>query len=366
MDLYAVLGIKRSASSGEIRRAYRKLARRYHPDINPGDQAAEVRFRQIVEAYETLIDPDRRRQYDERGEVVTQSGRVTFGFEGFDFSVEAVEGPRASTFGDLFAEVFQHGFGRSVEGERGADLHLTLDLSFEESIHGAERQVTVTRLSACPGCAGSGVLRTPESRCMHCNGAGVVRSARGHMVFSKVCPACGGTGRQSRAACSRCGGGGVETRTESVDVHVPPGIEDGARIRIAGHGNCGRRAGSPGDLLVTVRVAEHPLFAREGDDLFLQMPISVSEAGLGAKIDVPTPDGPARLRVPPGTQSGQRFRLRERGVPSRREGRRGDLIVEVRIMLPRLLDERSKEILREFGRINAEDVRDEAWRSQER
>lgn len=357
MDLYAILGLKATASAADVKRAYRRLARKYHPDINPGDRAAEKQFRQIAEAYETLIDSERRRRYDERGAVAETASTEKVGFEGFDFSVEAVEGPRASTFGDLFADVFQRGFQHPPDQlERGADLHTRIEVSFDEAARGADRHLTITHLAACGGCGGSGALRTPEVRCLYCSGTGAIRSARGHMLFARSCPHCGGAGRQRQASCGRCGGVGVETRTESVLVRVPAGTADGARLRVAGKGNCGRKGGPCGDLYVTVQVLPHALFRREGDDLFLQVPVAVHEAALGTRIDVPTLEGAARLRVPPGTQSGQRFRLRERGVPSR-DGRKGDLIVEIRIVLPRLLDERSKELLREFGRINVEDVR---------
>jgi molecular chaperone DnaJ len=357
MDLYALLGIKRTASLADIKRAYRRLARRFHPDINPGDREAELRFRQIAEAYEILIDPERRRRYDEGGTVAETSVSGTVGFEGFDFSVEAVEGARASTFGDLFADVIRRGFEPSVDRvDRGSDLHTSVEVSFEEAVRGTERAVMVTRLAACSACAATGSITMPEARCPHCGGSGAIRSGRGHMVFTRRCTHCGGSGRQRQKACARCGGLGVETRTEPVVVPVPAGTADAARLRVAGKGNCGRRGGTCGDLYVTVHVLPHPVFRREGDDLLLVVPVAVHEAGLGTKIDVPTLEGAARLRVPPGTQSGQRFRLRERGVPGR-DGRRGDLIAEVRIVLPRLLDERSKELLREFGRINAEDVR---------
>src|SRR5437762_3251149 len=257
MDFYVILGLGRDATPGDIKRAYKRLARRFHPDINPGDRMAAAQFRQIAEAYETLSDPDRRRRYDAGGgsAAIEES---TFGFEGFDFSV-SVSGASASTFGDLFADV----------------LH--------------QREV----------------------------------------------------------------------RRERLTVQVQPGLADGARIRMAGKGHVGRNGGENGDLYITVHVEPHPLFRREGDDLHLTVPVAVHEAALGAKIDVPSLDGPTRLRVPPGTQSGQRFRLRERGVPSPRDGRRGDIVVEVRLVLPKLLDERSKELLREFGKINSEDVRRE-------
>jgi molecular chaperone DnaJ len=359
MDLYLVLGLERAATVADIKRAYRRLARKYHPDINPGDGAAVVRFRQITQAYETLSDPERRRRYDSSGTVDEASPPRAYGFEGFDFSVR-VEHERATTFGDLFAEVFERRGpeqGAREESPRGADLHTTLTVSFEESIRGTERQVTMTRREACAMCAGQGTLSAAESRCVRCHGSGVIRSARGHMVFTKPCQVCQGTGRLRHLTCPSCAGAGQETRAEVINVRVPAGIPNGARVRVPGKGNAGPRGGAPGDLYLTIDVMPHAFLRREGDDLHMVLPVAVHEAALGAKIEVPTIDGPARLRVPPGTQSGQRFRLRDRGAPSLRGGRRGDFVVEVRLALPRTLDERSKELLREFGKVNQEDVR---------
>ena len=358
MDFYVLLGLERDASPDDIKRAYKRLARRFHPDINPGDRMAAAQFRQIAEAYETLIDPDRRRRYDAGGSFV--AGETTFGFEGFDFSV-SVSGASASTFGDLFADVLHQREVRRQDGasERGVDLHQRLTLSFEDAMRGGQRQVTVTRQEHCRMCQGAGRLHTSESRCTHCHGSGVVKSARGHMAFSKPCAHCGGSGRQRQEVCPACAGQQVEMRSETLTIPVPAGLADGARIRVPAKGHAGRNGGENGDLFITVHVQPHPLFRRDGDDLHLVVPVAVHEAALGAKIDVPSLDGPARLRVPPGTQSGQRFRLRERGVPSPRDGRRGDIVVEVRLVLPKLLDERSKELLREFGKINGEDVRRE-------
>jgi molecular chaperone DnaJ len=356
MDFYVVLGIERGASLHDIKRAYKRLARKFHPDVNPGDRIAAAQFRQIADAYETLSDPDRRRRYDTAGSSPAAAEHAAFGFEGFDFSV-SVSGDSAPTFGDLFADVLQRERRQEKGPERGADLHETVSLTFEEAIRGGQRSITVMRQAPCRGCRGTGRLPTAESRCAACHGAGVVKSARGHMVFSRPCAHCRGTGHQADTRCPGCGGSQTETRIEPLTIRLPPGLADLARIRVAGKGHAGRDGVEPGDLYVTVRVEPHPVFRREGDDLHFTVPIAVHEAALGAKVEVPSLDGPVRLRVPPGTQSGQRFRLRERGVWSAREQRRGDLVAEVRLVLPTFLDERSKELLREFGRINGGDVR---------
>lgn len=357
MDLYVILGLRHGATESEIKRAYRRLARRFHPDINPGDRMAEGRFRQILEAYETLIDPDRRSRYDSGAASDERGDRRTSGFEGFDFSARGAD--HSATFGDLFAEVLiDRGAQRSASQQRGADLHQAVPLTFEEAYAGTTRPVTVTRRETCRTCVGTGRTRSSAGVCHVCQGSGAVSSVRGHMVFSRSCPGCGGSGQQRPRPCEPCGGTGQETRSEAVQVRIPAGIGDGERVRVPGKGNAGIRGGPPGDLYITTHVAPHPVFRREGDDLHMVLPIAIHEAALGARIEVPTPDGLARVRVPPGTQSGQRFRLRDRGASSTRDGRRGDLVVEVRLMLPRLLDERSKELLREFGKINGENVRE--------
>ena len=355
MDLYVVLGVQHGASQSEIKRAYRRLARRFHPDINPGDHDAEARFRQILEAYETLIDPQRRTRYD-AGHRQEPDTRHRTGFEGFDFSATGAD--YSAMFGDLFAEVLSERGSRAPAPEQGADLHADLPLSFEQAFSGLERPMTVTRREPCRACNGSGLTHTAPGPCSTCHGSGGVRSVRGHMVFSRSCMACGGTGQQRPRACGACAGAGQETRTETVTVRIPAGVRDGDRVRLPGKGNAGRRGGAPGDLYIAVHVAPHPAFRREGDDVHMLVPIAIHEAALGARVDITTPEGPARLRVPPGTQSGQRFRLRERGAYSTRGGVRGDLVVEVRLMLPKVLDERSKELLREFGRTNGENARE--------
>ncbi len=358
MDLYIVLGVPRGASLAEIKRAYRRLARRFHPDINPGDREAAARFRDVLAAYEILMDPDRRRRYD-AGQVETAQASEgdPFGFAGFDFSAR-VHGERATTFGDLFEDMFGRHDRRERSGpETGADLHSKVELSFEQAWKGATVPVTVTRQITCTACAGKGVRTIAETPCVTCQGSGALRAARGHMVFARSCPTCGGAGTIGHRPCDICHGQGVTTRAERRTVTLPPGIPDGGRIRVEGGGHAGVRGGPPGDLHLEVTVQPHPLYRRHGDDVHLTVPVAIHEAGLGAKIEVPTPDGPLRLRVPPGTQSGQRFRLRERGAPSMRDGRRGDLVVEAKLMLPDVIDERSKDLLREFGRLNADNVR---------
>jgi molecular chaperone DnaJ len=358
MDFYLVLGVERGATLADVKRAYKRLARKCHPDINPGDRRAVAQFRQIAQAYETLSDAERRRRYDTTGSAAEAEIGSTFGFDGFDFTT-SVNGHQASTFGDLFADVRRRRDPYRDLGtpERGVDLHQAVTLDFEEVLRGAQRTVTVTRQECCETCHGVGQIHVTPSSCLHCHGTGAVTSARGHMVFSKPCLYCGGSGQQRQTRCPACGGEQCQIRTESLTIKVPAGLADGARIRVPGKGHVGRNGGETGDLYVDVHTRPHPLFERDGDDLRVKVPIAVHEAALGAKIDVTLLDGPARVRIPPGTQSGQRFRLRERGVPSPRDGRRGDLIVEVHLVLPRLLDERSKELLREFGRINSGDVR---------
>jgi molecular chaperone DnaJ len=356
MDLYVVLGLPPGATESDIKRAYRRLARRFHPDINPGDRTAEARFREILDAYETLTDPTRRSRYDSGSDDDPRRERRPSEFEGFDFSTRGID--HSATYGDLLAEVLsERGDERPAEA-RGADLHQEVRLAFDEAFAGVVRTLTVTRRETCGACTGTGHAQRAVGACHMCQGTGAVRSVRGHMVFSRSCQACGGTGQRRPRPCEPCGGTGHCTTTESVPVRFPAGVAADDRVRVPGKGNAGTNGGLPGDLFVTVHVAPHPRFRREGDDLHIVVLIAVHEAALGARIDIPTPEGSARLRVPPGTQSGQRFRLRDRGAVSVRDGRRGDLVAEARLMLPRVLDERSKELLREFGKINDESVRE--------
>ena len=360
VDFYVILGVERSATRDEVGKAYRRLARRYHPRINPGDAEAEAFFRTVTEAYETLRDPARRREYDAHGAREHASPPVAIEFQGFDFSPAGSGAGTSATFRELFSDVFTVPAARTVPGrpERGGDLFGEVALSFEEAVRGTERRLTVTRLDACLECGGAGRRRAVETRCAGCRGSGTTRRRRGHMVFAMPCSECDGKGSLRFRPCAACRERGVVTRDEEIAIHVPAGVDDGSRLRIEAKGNAGRRGGEPGDLYIVARVGRHRVLRREGQDLHLDLPIAIHEAALGATVDVPTLDGTARLRVPPGTRSGQRFRLREYGVPSpRRDGGRGDLVVAVNVVLPPVADERSKALLREFGRINAADVR---------
>ena len=361
MDFYVILGVDKAASTNDVRRAYRRLARKYHPDINPGDHEAEAFFSRVTEAYRTLIDPARRHDYDHHGSPHPKRSEGVE-FEGFDFSVSST-GESASTFGDLFADVFARSGGSTRTGAQSVDLHVKLQLDFEQGMLGGKHEVTLTRVVRCVACRGSGTRLVAESRCVDCAGTGQSRWTRGHMVFSRRCSQCGGTGRRRHRSCDRCLAEGVVSTTEAVVVEVPAGVENGARIRVAGLGSAGDRGSRIGDLCVTITIEPHPFFRREGNDLHLVLPVAVHEAVLGTRVEVPTIGDSARVRIPPGSQSGQRFRLRERGIPSPRTGEPGDLIVEIRIVLPSVLDERSKELMRELAEINHEDVRAELWKT---
>ena len=361
MDFYVILGVDRAASNSDVRRAYRRLARKYHPDINPGDREAAALFRRVAEAYQTLSDPERRYHYDHHGTTPAPASDGVE-FEGFDFSVSS-SGESASTFGDLFADVFTGQVSGKGKGAQSVDLHVTLNLEFEQAIRGGEYEVTLTRVARCRACRGSGLRLVAESMCAGCSGTGQSRWTRGHMVFSRQCNHCDGTGRRRHSPCDLCRADGLVSRTEVVLVDLPAGIENGARVRVAGRGSVGHRAGLTGDLYVTVVTEPHAFFRRDGDDLHLLLPVAVQEAALGARVEVPTISDRVRLRIPPGSQSGQRFRLREQGVPSPRTGKPGDLIVEIQIVLPSVLDERSKELMRELAKIDNENVRAGLWKA---
>ena len=397
-DYYGALGVKKNASAEEIRKAFRKLARKYHPDVNPGDKSAEEKFKGISEAHEVLSDPKKRKVYDQLGfysdnidpaaaEAYARGGPTGaggfggfpggqpsgagqgshFDFGGFDFS-DMFEGNRArSTAGGGFRDIFSSMFGgrggaaAAEEGpEPGTDLEYQVNVPFWTAIRGGVIRLNITRRDTCSNCHGKGYLESPGV-CPQCKGTGQVTQTGGRMKFNVPCPRCHGTGKNI-STCAVCNGEGTITRTESIEIRIKPGTRDGQRIRLAGKGNAGPHGGQPGDLYVIIRVEDHPVFHREGDNIYLTVPVSSSEAALGAKIEVPTIDGRAQLKIPPGTQSGQKLRLRGKGVASAtNEGVRGDEIVEVRIAVPMPRDERTKELFREIAKLNPEDPRAELW-----
>ncbi len=361
-DYYKILGVSRNATQEEIKRAYRKLARKYHPDLNPGDKEAEEKFKEIQEAYEVLSDPKKRAEYDRFGTVGgmgTQQQDFSFdfgGFEGFDFS-EFGE----SSFSDIFSEIF--GFGRKMEEgpERGEDLTYTITIPFEEAVNGTVLTLQIKRKTRCSYCNGTGYEPGTGPRvCPNCGGRGRKTMHKGYMRFTVTCPVCHGTGQLPGTTCRYCGGEGRVDTTERIKVRVPPGVRDGGRLRIAGKGNAGIKGGPPGDLYIIINVLPHRFFRREGDDIYITVPITVTEAALGARIEVPTIDGTAVVKVPPGTQSGQKLRLRGKGV-KRPDGSRGDMYVEVKIVPPDITDARVRDLLKKLQEIDRTNPREKLF-----
>jgi len=401
-DYYAALGVKKSASLEDIRKAFRKLARKYHPDVNPGDKTAEEKFKALSEANDVLSDPKKRKIYDQLGfysdnidpataEAYARGGGQPgaggfegfpggggqpgqggphFDFGGFDFS-DLFEGGRGGArkpsgsgggFRDIFSNIFTGGGrGGAEEGpESGSDLEYQVNVPFWTAIRGGVMKLNIARRDVCGNCHGKGYIESPGT-CPQCHGKGTVEQTGGRMKFNVTCPRCQGTGKNI-STCPVCHGEGSVERTDPLEIRIKAGTRDGQRIRIAGKGNAGLRGGGVGDLYVIIRIGEHALFHREGDDIYITVPVTAVEAALGAKIEVPTIDGRSMLKIPPGTQSGQKLRLREKGVPSAtKEGVRGDEIVEVKITVPMPRDEKTKELLRELAKLNPEDPRAELW-----
>jgi len=359
-DYYEVLGVPRNASEREIKRAYRKLARKYHPDVNPGNPEAEQQFKEITEAHEVLTDAGKRRQYDQFGHQpftsATEGGGPGFGFDFGPFTGFTQRGQ--GDLGDIFADIFGGGPGAATAPRKGEDLHYSIDLDFASAIRGLTTEITLQKHVACEACQGSGAASgsVPQS-CPDCGGSGRRQVSRGVLSMASACPRCQGSGKVVLQPCRSCGGKGTIYRTEQLKVKIPPGVDTGSRIRLAGKGEPGRNGGPPGDLYVTTRVHPHPFFERKGDNLYCTIPITITEAALGARVEVPTVDGMATMTIPPGTSGGRVFRLRGKGVPHLKGSGRGDEYVTVKIVVPENLDERSQQLLREFARLNPVDPR---------
>jgi len=350
-DYYEVLGVERGASSDDIKKAYRRLAMKYHPDRNPDDDDALERFKEIQTAYDVLSDSQKRQAYDRFGHAGVDSSAGGGGFHGGGFS----------GFGDIFDSVFGDIFGGGGRGDqvfRGSDLRYDLELSLEEAVNGTTVKIRVPKLVACETCNGSGAK--PGSKpvtCSTCGGAGQVRMQQGFFAIQQTCPACRGQGRVIEDYCTSCRGEGRMRDNKTISVKVPPGVDDGDRVRLAGEGEAGINGGPPGDLYVQIRVKEHPIFTRDGSDLYCEVPISYATAVLGGELEVPTLEGRVNLKVPAETQSGKLFRLRGKGVRTVRSAARGDLICKVMVETPVNLNRKQKELLSQF---------DEAMRSDNR
>ncbi len=379
-DYYATLGVKKTATPEEIRKAFRKMARRYHPDVNPNDKRSEEKFKEISEANDILSDEKKRKVYDQLGFYSDQidpaqaeayarqqshGGGAPVDFGGFDFSgFQGGPGAQQQTGGGWgsFKDIFSGIFSGAQQPQKprgpqpGADIEYQATVDFWTAIRGGQAKLEVHRQETCPTCHGQAHTGGPM-QCPECNGTGQVTQMGGRMKFNIPCPRCGGTGRITND-CPACHGEGVVDRTETVEFRIKAGTRDGQRIRLQGKGNAGIHGGPAGDLFLIVRTGTHPVFTRLGDDIHITVPVTVTEASLGAKVDVPTVDGRAQLKIPPGTQGGQKLRMRERGVESaQRPGVRGDQIVTVEVVVPHLQDERSREIMRELGRLNPQDPR---------
>ncbi|MBR1497395.1 MAG: molecular chaperone DnaJ [Oscillospiraceae bacterium] len=361
-DYYEVLGLSKGAGDDDIKKAYRKLAKQYHPDLHPGDKAAEEKFKELNEAYEVLSDPDKKAKYDQFGHAAFDPNA---GFGGGGFGGGGFGG--FDDLGDILGNIFGGGFGGGFGGfgggggatrrnaaQRGENLRVRVPLSFEEAAFGCTKEVSVTRIEDCDECGGSGSAKgsSPEN-CPDCGGSGVVRTQQrtpfGVMSSTGACRRCGGTGKIVKNPCSRCSGKGKLRRQRSISVNIPAGIDDGQAVSIRGQGHAGFNGGEPGDLRVAVSIKPHPQFERDGSSVLYQMPITFPQAALGAEVEVPTLDGKVKYDIPEGTQTGTTFRLRGKGIPNLNGGGRGDQFVTVNIETPKGLTKEQKELLRQFA-----------------
>lgn len=349
-DYYEVLGVSRDASEEDIKKAYRKLAMKHHPDRNPDSKDSEDKFKEAKEAYEVLSEADKRRAYDAYGHagVNPQMGGMGGGDAGF--------GGFADAFGDIFGDIFGGGARSRSSVYRGADLRYNLEITLEQAARGTETKIRIPALEECETCHGSGAKPgTQPKTCTTCAGQGAVRMSQGFFSIQQPCPTCHGSGRMITDPCASCGGAGRVKRHKTLAVKIPAGIDEGDRIRLAGEGEAGVNGGPPGDLYVVMHLKEHAVFQRDGDDLHCQMPVSFSTAALGGEIEIPTLEGQAKVKIAPETQTGQLLRLRGKGIKGVRSSHPGDLLCEIVVETPVKLTERQKELLRELEEINRRD-----------
>jgi molecular chaperone DnaJ len=362
-DYYEVLGVDRKASADEIKKAYRELARKWHPDRNPDDEAAEERFKEVQGAYDTLSDPEKRKQYD-AGKLFPGGGFGGFGGGGFRPGGGGVPGGGfASDLGDMFSSIFGRG-GASAgpRAQRGRDLETEVQLSFDQAVHGTQITVQVPTTGACSTCGGSGAKPgTAPHVCPRCEGSGVDTQSQGFFSMQQPCPECGGAGQVIEDPCPTCAGSGITQETKRYRVNIPAGVHDGSRIRLAGKGEAGYRGGPRGDLYVTTRVAPSPVFRQRPDgNLDVDLPVSVTEAIQGATVEVPTLNGSKRIKIPPGTQHGSTQRLKGEGPPRTSGSGRGDIHYRVNLQVPRELNDEQREAVQKLAEaLNGEDPRRE-------
>ncbi|MCD6505525.1 molecular chaperone DnaJ [Candidatus Poribacteria bacterium] len=356
-DYYEILGVSRDASQEEIKRAYRRLAMKYHPDKNPGDKEAEERFKEVNEAYEVLSDPEKRARYDQFGHAGFRGPTGTGGDFSFDFGFGAFEDIISDIFGD-FSDFFG-GSRRRAGPRRGDDIRYDLEVTLEEILAGKTVPIEVIRTETCPRCHGTGSASPPKT-CPRCGGRGKISFRQGFFTVSQTCPQCGGTGRVITDPCPQCGGRGVIRRKRRIEINIPKGVEEGTVLRVPGQGNAGMNGGPPGDLLVVIHVKKHDRFERRGNDLLTTVSISFIQAALGTEVEVLTPGGSTvKLRIPPGTQSESILRIKNKGLPYMDGFGSGDLLVRVLVKVPSDMSDREKELLREIARIRGEKVLDE-------
>ncbi len=349
-NYYEILGIKRNASSNDIKKAYKKLARKYHPDVNPGDKKAEDRFKEVSQAYAVLNDPGKKKKYDTLGHQ-----GFTSGFDPFSSARGRGQQGGFGGFSDIFSDIFGEGTGRRQQRrgpQKGRDIQYPMEISFKDSINGLKTELQIRKQTQCPDCRGTGAKPgTKPSACPNCGGSGKTNIGKNFFNMSEPCRQCNGTGSYNPSLCQRCSGKGTMPKSERISVKIPPGVDNGSKVRLAGKGEPGKNGGPYGDLYILTKIRPHTFFERKGDNIYCLIPITVSEAALGAKITVPTVDGESIMKVPPGTQSGQKFRLSGKGVPSLKSGIKGDQFIEVKIVIPKNLSEESKEILEKFSEL---------------